>query len=474
MGAVLGNMKDGMLLSLMEAYPPKEHSSRVKTTSGFLSALSRLALGFSHWVRALQLAAVLALIMIVTYGQKEVITYFDAQLDDPALRHVIVQQNTLELERSVINEQSLGVLSASIAELDPRRALADDTGTGIQVEQVAFGRFTESADVYPQDIDRINPGFIPEATIGVFDADEPVYQSLDVTEFDSAGRACGSKGGATPRDLIPYGDELAVIVTRAYLEQFTAMYDADLCESPFVDIWDAGEPKTFRIAGIVNSAPADGFDTFDIMLQAEVWRTWVSLANRPVIDTFSRAAVYFNQLNHAGVIEQLKERSFAFDQEIIDKFERLIGTAAKLRNTFLVITWLTLGVAATVAAGLIWSYLAQNAQSIAVLRAHAAWSWPLLAAIPFQLLLTFAYGLLYLGIAVLIWNVIVMLPAVSNGLLYASGGSWIVGPITWAMLKPTLPWLVGSLLVMLLVGWVCLVLWRLTHRQLAHELRQAY
>jgi hypothetical protein len=198
------------------------------------------------------------------------------------------------------------------------------------------------------------------------------------------------------------------------------------------------------------------------------------LANRPVIDTFSRAAVYFNQLNHSGVIQELKERSFAFDQEIIDKFERLIGTAAKLRNTFLVITWLSLAVAATVAAGLIWGYLAQNAQSIALLRAHAAWSWPLLAAIPFQLLLTFVYGLFYLAIAVMVWNALVMFPAVSHGLLYASGGSWVVGAITWSMLEPTMPWVIGSLFVMLLVGWLCLLLWRLTHRQLAHELRQAY
>lgn len=461
--SVLGNIGSGIALSWLEAYPlPRPSGSAIVRV---VRQVCRPLFGFSHWVRALQLAAVLSLIMIITYGRNEVIEYFDSQLNDPSLRHVIVQQNTKELQRSVIDDDSLESLSMSIGDLSGPKAHA---------EKSAFGRFTESVDVYPEGIDLINPGYIAEITIGILDRDEPAYKALEVVPLDEASPGCNSDVTIMPGELIPYADELTLIVSQSYIQEVKNIYDTDLCANPFLDLWDAGTPRTFRVVGYVPNPPADGYDHFDAMMQIGVWRNWVSLVGKSQIESFSRAAVYFTQSNHKGVIAELYARAFAFDREIISKFERLIGTAAKLRNTFLVISWLTLAVAATVAAGLIWSYLAQNSKSIAVLRAHAAWVWPLAAAIPFQLLLTFSYSVAYIAITISLWNWLVDHSGLAMQVANMTGGTWLPSRLTWPMIETTLPWVLGSLVVMLLVGWVCLFVWRVTHHRLAHELRQAY
>ena len=479
--AAVSNMYDGIKLSLMEAYKPFNNKNLKGAKNTALSgALRTLIFGFSHWVRALQLAAVLSLIMLVTYGQSEVIDYFDAELNDPSLRHVVVQQNTLELQRSIIDDDSLLQLSTDIALLDPlfseeNRGQVEGEHGSYRLPLAAFGRSTESVDIYPKGLNRIkNPGYIAEVTMGVFDSSEPVYSSLNVEVFDADGSSCLTSEIAAPSSLIPYADERVVFVTQAYSNRFKEMNGMDLCEYPYFDVWDAGEPKTFRVVGMVNKAPADGFENFEVLIQRDVWQTWVAEIGKPTINTFSRAAVYFNQNNNSGVIDQLRARAFAYDREIIDKFERLLGTAAKLRNTFLVITWLSLAVAATVAAGLIWGYLAQNAQAIAVLRAHAAWRWPFLAAIPFQLILTFVYASIYIAFAIIVWNVLIIYTPLASTIYAVTSGGWLAGQISLDMLAPTMPWLAGSFVVMLLVGWCCLGIWRLTRKELAHELKDAY
>lgn len=460
---IIGNLGSGVALSWLEAFPLTRSSA--SGAVNFARSVLRPVLGFSHWVRALQLAAVIALIMIITFGRDVVIRYFDAQLNDPSLRHVIVQQNTKELQRSIIDDTSLNELSASIANQ------SSDTA---QVERSAFGRFTEYVDAYPQGLDQTNPGFIAEITIGVLDRSEPVYNSLNVYPLDAAKPGCNKATALSPQALIPYADELALIVSQNYIDEVKKIYDVDLCANPFLDLWDAGAPRTFRVVGFIESPPADGYDRFDAIMQIGVWRNWVSLVGKSAIESFSRASVYFTQSNHADVIDKLYARAFAFDSEIVNKFERLIGTSAKLRNTFSIINWLTLVVAATIAAGLTWSYLAQNSKSIAVLRAHAAWVWPLVSAIPFQLLLTFIYSLVYIAIAIGLWNVLVSVPFFIRQVAEFSNGTWVPSRLSWEMIEVTMPWVFGSLLAMLVVGWICLAVWRFTHRSLAHDLRQAY
>jgi len=460
---ITGNIGSGIALSWLEAFPlPRPTGSRIV---GFARGLTRPLFGFSHWARALQLAAVILLIMIITYGREVVIAYFDAQLNDPALRHVIVQQNTKELQRSIIDDDSLHELSTSIS---------SSSGTSSNDESVAFGRFTEFVDAYPKGIDETNPGYIAEITVGVLDREEPVYHSLAVFPLDALRPGCTNDTTQSPIDLIPYSDELALIVSQNYIREVEKIYSIDLCSNPFLDLWDAGSPRRFRVVGYVQSAPADGYEQFDAIMQVGVWRNWVSLVGKSQIESFSRAAVYFTQSNHAGVIEELYKRAFAFDREIVNKFERLIGTAAKLRDAFFVINWLSLIVAGTVAAGLIWSYLVQNAKSIAVLRAHAAWVWPLVAAIPFQLLLTFFYSMLYIAFVIILWNWLAVQSPIVTLVANLTSGAWAPAQVSWSMVKTTLPWVFASLVAMLLVGWVCLLVWRLTHRRLAHDLNQAY
>lgn len=469
--AAWGNARSGVVLSWMEAF-----KQPYSTRSRFLNACKQIMrpfFGFAHWVRALQLGAILALIMIITYGRTEVIQYFDDQLNDPALRHVIVNQNMREADKSVINEESLQDLSTVVASFSSAHSkLAMPLVTN--VERNAFGRFTENVVVYPKGVNDINTGFIAEITIGILDRSEPVYAQMPVEIIDPDAPTCNSGVFQPAGELIRYGDELAVIVSKQYIDDAFKMFNVDLCSKPTLDFWDAGDPRTFQIVGYVSDPPADGYEYFDAMMQINVWRNWTSLMSKRQILNFSRAAVYFNQQNHHGVIEELRNRSFAFDQEIISKFERLIGTSAQLRNTFVVITWLTLAVAATVAAGLIWSYLAQNAKSIAVLRAHDAWFWPLFSAIPFQLLLTFVYALMYVFAGAVLWNVVVAQSLVSQFFMQLTDGAWIPTTVTWSVVRPTLHWVAGSFVVMIPVGWMCMLLWRMSHRRLAHELRQAY
>lgn len=466
-----GNAKSGIALSWMEAFR-QPYPTRSRIVNG-IKQIVRPLFGFAHWVRALQLGAILALIMIVTYGRTEVIQYFDDQLSDPALSHVIVNQNMREADKSVINEESLSNLSTVISNLD-HLVSEGDAGSAEKIQRSAFGRFTENVIVYPEDVDDIKDGYIAEITIGIIDREELVYAQMPVHMIVPDGGGCHSGVVESAGEVIPYADELAVIVSKRYIEDAFTMFGIDLCTKPRLDFYDAGDPRTFNIIGYVTDPPADGYEYFDALMQIDVWRNWVSLMNKRQILNFSRAAVYFDQQNHEGVIGELRNRAFAFDQEIIAKFERLISTSAQLRNTFVVITWLTLAVAATVAAGLVWSYLAQNAKSIAVLRAHDAWFWPLLIAIPFQLLLTFCYALFYVLLGALLWNLLVSAPAVSLLFSQLTNNSWIPGAITWDVVRPTLAWVAGSFIVMIPVGWVCMCLWRLTHRRLAHELRQAY
>lgn len=466
----LRNLGAGVALSLMEAFP--ERAASRSTIIETVKKVMRPVIGFAHWVRAVQLAAVLALIMIIIYGKQEVIAYFDAQLNDPSLRHVIVQQNSRELQKSSLDEASIRELNDII------RAIKTPAGVpalGDDVDSV-FGRFTEVLDVYPTGETRIEPGYVPEAVVGVLDRQEPVYQTLAVHPLNEADRRCAFDAPTVqPDELMPYADRLQVIVTRQYLADYKRMYQRNLCETPWLDFYDYGpEPLKFQVVGFVDSPPADGYDRFDILLDVDIWNTWYARMNKPVFRSFSRAAVYFNQSNHQGVIDELVTRAFAFDTEIVNKFSRLIGTAAQLRNTFVVIAWLTLAVAATVASGLIWSYLAQNAKSIAVLRAHNAWFWPLFSAIPFQVLLTFCYSLFYLAAFAFVWNFLVITTPLSAYLSELTAGAWMADVITWQTVSGTLNWVFGSLLVMILVGWICLMSWRLCHRNLAHELRQAY
>lgn len=457
MEAAIGNMGAGLALSWMESFQPSIASG--SCFRQFVSKWLWPVFGYSHWVRALQMGAVLALIIITIYGQQEVVGYFDRELEDPSLRHVIVQQNSRELQRSVIDETSMADLSRSVV------------GDG---ESVAFPRFTESVDAYPAGIDFINTGYIAEISLGVLDKQEPVYQQLPVRVIDPDDPDCLGMEARSPSALIPYADELALIVSKSYLQEARSMFDRDLCEHPYLDLWDTGAPRQFRIVGFVDALPADGFDNFDAVIQSGVWRSWNSLVGRSQLSTYSRAAVYFTQSNHGTVMAELEAREFAFDREIVHKFERLIGTAAQLRNTFSAITWLSLAIACTVAAGLIWGYLVQNAKAIAMLRAHDAWLWPLVAAIPFQLILTFVYGLFYLLLCLGAWNLLANVSWLGTYITDWTQGTWQWKRLGMELLGPTIPWLVGSLVTMMIVGWLCLYLWHITHRELAHELRQAY
>lgn len=461
---VTGNLWAGIALSWMESF--RQPSTSKWTLANWLSQLLRPLFGFAHWVRALQLAAILSLITIIVYGQEEVISYFDKQLQDPSLTHVIVNQSIRAITRSRIDDSSLSVLSEKIHSLAP---VGDEPG------RVAFGRHTESVDVYPAGFDGvINPGYVAEITIGILDRDEPVYSEQTVFTLDEKTPGCDRSRTALPADLIQNTADLTLIVTRDYIEAVRKMFDIDLCQKPWLELADRGEPRTFKVVGYVDKAPADGYTYFDALMQVGTWKNWLSLVGRSPRPFYERASVYFTQRNNAAVIDELRNKEFAFDREIISKFERLISTSAQLRNTFLVITWLTLAVAITVAAGLIWTYLGQNAKSIAVLRAHNAWFWPLVSAIPFQLLLTYIYALLYMLAGAFLWNALVQLPFVQLFVEEVAAGSWQPVPITFDLVRPAIPWIIGSLLVMVIVGWVCLLLWRITHRKLAHELRQAY
>lgn len=466
--AAFQNIGAGVTLSLMEAFPERNYNHTSKIAN--ISRLSRPLVGFSHWVRALQLASILALIMIIIYGREEVIHYFDEQLNDPTLRHVIVQQNSRELRQSVINDKSLKHLSDSIRDI---KDITGKASIGVD-ESVAFGRFTEVVDVYPTGKTKIEKGFVPEVIFGIFERKEPVYATLNVHTMGEEGCDFGV-ASKKPQDIMPYADRLEVIVTRKYIEDFKRMYNINLCHKPYLDLYDFGsKPVKFKVVGFIDKAPADGYDRFDALIDVDIWKNWYSGMGKPIYSSFSRAAVYFNPVNHKGVIEELGKRSFSFDEEIVSKFNRLIGTASQLRNTFVVIAWLTLAVAATVAGGLIWGYLAQNAKSIAVLRAHNAWFWTLFSAIPFQVLLTFSFAVFYLAGFTFIWNYLVIGTSMPERLALLSDGAWSPDVISWHMITSTYAWVLGSLAVMVLVGWFCLVLWRLTHRNLAHELRQAY
>ena len=470
------NMRAGVRLSWMEAFrdAPAGLASR-------LGALG-LPLRFTHLVRALQLAAVLALILIVTHGRQAVVDYFDAALADPSLRHVIVQQNVRELRRSVIDAASLAALDESIGTgASPRDAdeLIEAGGpgageVGARAERRGFGRFTEAVDVYPEGADDIAPGYIAEAFVGVLEKAEPVYATLEVLPLGDGLPGCAAEGveRVPPGALIDYADELVLIASRRYVDEAARMFGVDLCAEPRVDLWDAGDPLTFRIAGVVDRLPADGYERFDAILQADVWRTWVSRVGKPQFDSYSRAAVYFDRDDHARVLDALRARAFAFDEEIVSKFERLMTTAASLRNTFVAITWLSLGVAVTVAAGLIWSYLSQNAKAIALLRAHGAWRAPLVAAIPFQLTLTFLYSLAALGLAVLAWNALASIAAVRAAIGRATGGAVEAAPIDARLLVDSLPTLALTWAAVVGVGLASLLAWRLLHPSLAHELRE--
>jgi|GEM_PF-7004997 len=456
----LANMGEGVRLSWMEAF----REPRRRRGNALLHKLAA-PFRFAHWVRALQLAAVLALVLIVSFGQNSVVDYFDRALDDPSLRHVIVQQNVRHLRRSVIDDASLISLSEEIDATDgvppgDRRAT-----------RWGFGRFTESVDVYPRGRDDIAPGFVAELTIGVLERTEPVYSGLDIVPLGEGLPGCRTPARASAQELIPYADELALVVSADYIDDAVRMFDIDLCAEPYVDLWDAGRPLTFRIVGVAARLPADGYDRFDAIMQADVWRNWTSRVGKPARPGFSRAAVYFDQRNHGTVIDALRERAFAFDEEIVSKFERLIGTAATLRNTFLAMTWLSLVVALMVAAGLIWSYLKQNAKAIALLRAHGAWVAPLVSAIPFQLLLTYAYSVAILATAVGAWNLAAGWQPISAWVARISDGAMSIEPVRRSTLLQAGEPLAVTLLVMVVVGLASLAFWSATHPNLAHELR---
>lgn len=459
-----GNLLAGIRLSLMEAFQ-SPHQTKYGWVNG-LKQIARPLLGYSGWVRALQLAAILTLIIIITYGQKEVIRYFDAQLNDPSLRHVLVSQNMRQVKNTTLNDESLAQLSEHIGQLGANQK--------DQPESTAFGRHTESVDAYPEGTDDIQSGYVAEIAIGIIAPDEPVYRTMAVHPIDEQSPACDASVTTSTRELIPYPDELGVVVSEKYLADYRDMFGRDLCKEPYIDLWDRGAPRTFQVVGFASKLPADGFEQYDAVMQTDVWRTWYARMDKRQMISFPRAAVYFNRANHSEVIGTLNERGFAFDREIINKFERLMSTSSKLRNTFLVISYLTLAVAATVAGGLVWGYLVQNARAIAVLRAHDAWLWPLVGAIPFQLLLTFVYALLYVGLGMVVWNLLFGLSFFQQAMAVIGQGAWQPGPVSLSMITPTLPRLVLTLGLMWLVGFLCIFIWRITHRRLAHELRQAY
>ena len=470
-GLSIANMLAGVRLSWMEAF----RETPLRNRSGF-RRLIRLPLNFAHRVRALQLAAVLGLVLIVTYGQQEAIGFFDAALDDPALRHVIVQQNVRELKRSVIDATSLTELSEEIefGSVEPDKGVGDGdaSGTAGVAPRWGFGRLTESVDVYPKDIDVIAQGFIADATIGIFEKHEPVYAELAVKALGDGSTGCNTIADASPGALIPYADELVLIASRRYVDTFAQKYGIDLCAEPSVDLWGAGKKKTFQVVGVVESLPADGYERFDLVMQADVWHNWASRVRNAGLASYSRAAIYFDRQNHSRVIDVLRDRAFAFDEEIVSKFERLLGTASRLRNTFMAITWLSLAVAITVAAGLVWSYLSQNAKAIALLRAHDASTAPLVAAIPFQLMLTFLYSLGVLALLALTWNALSASDVVVRAVNAMTDGAVSMEAIPWQSLAIATPPLAITFVVMLVVGFLSLCAWHFTHPDLAHELRE--
>jgi len=480
--AAIGNMKDGILLSLMEAFKPSGPNGvqLAQKIPGFIKSV----VGFTNWMRAVQLAGIIGLVMIISHGQNEVIAYFDEQLDDPSLRHVIVRQNMREPQRSRLDANTLRDLNAVLSGFDGKSEFnaATELKTGSthkDKKNAAFIRISEQVDVFPVGHrDSPDANYSTLVTIGALQVDEPVFESLEVYKITRNSTGCSISPDAKAGDLLQYANGIEVLLTKEFMDEFDRVFEVNVCNEPLLEFRESsGDPITVKVVGFVDTAPADGYDNFQILMSKEGWNVWRGVRNKPYKDSeisFGRAAVYFNQFNNTEIIQEISDRSFSFDKEIVSKFQRVIATASNLRSTFLVITWLTLIVAATVTAGLVWNYLSQNAKSIAVLRAHGAWLWTFLAAIPFQIALTFAYACFYLCVSVIAWNLLVAADWFNRWVLTAFNGQWTPRNVDFNTIMQTVPWVIGCLIIMILVGWLCLLLWRVTHRNLAHELRQAF
>jgi ABC-type lipoprotein export system ATPase subunit len=463
---------DGLKLASAEMFMPRSEAAREHKT-----------LRVPYFWRYRQGARTTLVFLLLLLASAAYITWakvashFKDELDDPRLRHVVVEGNpNMGPDEWPIREESLRTLDRSLAVLRKSRAAG---------AHAAFGRITGST-IIPFSFVGPNgkPDGRPESgRVLRLDIDEPVTNAIKVKMRSGEEKSLHDALLAYGASRLEDGTRPIIVLPEILSNLRDRNGTAFLCDpsknkplhcDPDKIAIKSKSWEIFTIVGEAQEQPRDRKALFDAIMSMDQHKEWMLQVDPEQVEGgripyYERIAVYFDTGSYRQTQEYLEKQSFVFDRGNLDKLVRLLDASLGINASLLLLIAVVLSVTLVSAVNIVRLYIQQNEKRLAVLAAHGA---------PGRLPLTN----LVAQVAVA-WMISVPFLAALLGLLFAATQSGLAGvdflPDRPMLFEGVQVWAeaampaAATLIVLILATVLTFLSWQRRHGPLAHVLSKS-
>jgi ABC-type lipoprotein export system ATPase subunit len=389
---------NGARLAAFEMFVPPQEENKKQ----FRWLVARILNRYSQRASALVILTLGLLSLLSLNTALQVRSYFTQEINDPRLRHVVVEGDVLQNEFP-ISDKALDTLECQLTSARPSRSVEGVSECQLTSarpsrldERASFGRLTSASVIISRVADDDTAVGRPvDAQILRINEEEPITGALQVK--NDAGET------ATLRQVLAKMGYPSVIVSRRLLERLAERNEGKSETLQRLQLKQNGHSVIFGVAGITDSLPTDRIYVFDGIISHKHHVDWMEEVDpRSVpgnhIPSYERIAVYFTKYDYNDRISVLDSRNYIFDRANVDKLKRLISITLRLDSLF---TSLLIAVAVMVVlvnATLVRIYLQNNEKQLAVLLAHGVSDVLAVANMLAQIVTNWLFGMLFLGI----------------------------------------------------------------------------
>jgi ABC-type lipoprotein export system ATPase subunit len=362
-----GVVVDGLRLAKAEMFIPAVEADAHK--DGIQLPLLRR---YSQGPRTVLVFLLLLLATASYMTWAKIALHFREELDDPRLRHVVVEGNPIA--------GSWPISDASLRSLDGELATVSGAKAG---EHVAFGRITGSGLIgfaYGKD-GKLAVGkdggaaFGAEGRVLRLDIDEPVTRAIMVkmrSGEEMSLRQAMMKYGTSP---LPDGSQPIVILPEILSVLRDRNADRAIDFDPNQIMVKHKNWQAFTIVGEAKEQPRDRKALFDAVISLDQNREWMLQVDPESVSgeqSYERIAVYFDTGSYKSTQTFLENQKYIFDRGNLDKLVRLLDVSLGINASLLLLIAVVVSVTLASVVNIVRLYIQQNEKRLAVLAAHGS------------------------------------------------------------------------------------------------------
>jgi putative ABC transport system ATP-binding protein len=391
--------------------------------------------------------------------------YFNGEINNPRLRHLVVAGN--------VDKNEWPIKAETFERLD--KGLAEGRLPGAETRS-AFGRIV-GIQVPMSFVDGSGEGEpVGDSVDGLIlrlDVNEPLSKVLQVNAADSRKTVLFDLMKTAP----PFSIVLDPLVWKK-LEKRNPDLDRTT-DRTRISLKRNGNWQTFTVSGLSDEQIVDRGDFFDGILSLDQHVEWMSQVDPGElssghIPSYERVAVYFDKTNYEHTQRYLRTQDFIFDKSNLEKLVRLLNVSSRINWSLAGLIMFVGAVICAVAWYLVNTYLKANEKRLAVLEAHGVSNFLPMASILIQVLtgwmmamrwliclLAVFFGLIYLGV----------LRTGPAGNLWSARSPQQLTDLPYAI-EAFLPALATLAIMLVTTVWTYLV-WKPARKNLAETLRRS-